>query len=142
MRLSQDFYSMIPHRLGTTKEEVHKAVISNLQFLEEKQDLLQLMKDIIEVRPSSLTLHVVLLTAHAHTTRADEQHAKQDVGHVGDRPHVQCAPVQHQAAGQVECPVPGDPGPLPPQEDRTVPLAAACRVLRVRWCVCCVCVCV
>lgn len=48
VRLSQDFYSMIPHRLGTTKEEVHKAVISNLQFLEEKQDLLQLMKDIIE----------------------------------------------------------------------------------------------
>jgi hypothetical protein len=50
MRLSQDFYSLIPHRLGTTKEEVHKAIINNLQFLEEKQDLLQLMKDIIEVQ--------------------------------------------------------------------------------------------
>lgn len=51
MKLSQDFYSLIPHRLGTSKEEVQKAIINNLQLLEQKQDLLQLMKDIIDVRP-------------------------------------------------------------------------------------------
>ena len=43
------FYSLIPHRLGKNKEEVAKNVSNNLKLLEEKQTLLQLMKDIITV---------------------------------------------------------------------------------------------
>ncbi|KAL6055237.1 Poly(ADP-ribose) polymerase catalytic domain protein [Balamuthia mandrillaris] len=48
-KLSQEFYSMIPHRLGTNKAEIRRAILSSPQLIEEKQNLLQLMRDIISV---------------------------------------------------------------------------------------------
>ncbi len=50
LKLSSQFYSLIPHRLGTKKTEVQKALINSRELFEEKQNLLQLMKDIIKVQ--------------------------------------------------------------------------------------------
>ena len=50
LKLSSQFYSLIPHRLGTKKTDVQKALINSTDLFEEKQNLLQLMKDIIKVQ--------------------------------------------------------------------------------------------
>lgn len=50
LKLSSHFYSLIPHRLGTKKTDVQKALINSTELFEEKQNLLQLMKDIIKVQ--------------------------------------------------------------------------------------------
>ena len=48
-RLSGEFYSAIPHRLGRTRDDVASAVISSLPSFEEKQETLQLMRDMLQV---------------------------------------------------------------------------------------------
>ncbi len=50
-KLSNSFYSVIPHRIGKSQEELSSAVIDSLDVLQEKQELVQLMKDIAKVRP-------------------------------------------------------------------------------------------
>ncbi len=52
-RLSQEFYSLIPHQLGKDKAQVRKAIIDNMDLFVEKQNLLQLMQDIIHVHLSA-----------------------------------------------------------------------------------------
>lgn len=47
--LSGDFYTMIPHRIGRTREAIAAAVINNMAAFQQKQDTLQLMKDMLEV---------------------------------------------------------------------------------------------
>lgn len=47
--LSGDFYSAIPHRIGRTREAVEAAVINTDAAFEEKEETLQLMRDMLQV---------------------------------------------------------------------------------------------
>ena len=47
--LSGDFYTAIPHRLGRSRAAVAAAVINTLEDFEQKQETLQLMKDMLQV---------------------------------------------------------------------------------------------
>jgi poly [ADP-ribose] polymerase len=49
LRLSGEFYTAIPHRIGRTRSAVEAAVISTLEAFEQKQTTLQLMKDMLQV---------------------------------------------------------------------------------------------
>ena len=49
VRLSGEFYTAIPHRIGRTRSAVQTAVIDSLQLFEQKQETLQLMKDMLSV---------------------------------------------------------------------------------------------
>ena len=51
-RLSGEFFTIIPHRIGRSKSDVHQNVIDSAGVLESKQELLQLMKDMLEVTSS------------------------------------------------------------------------------------------
>jgi predicted DNA-binding WGR domain protein len=48
-RLSGEFYSAIPHRIGRTRAAIADAVIDTLAEFEQKQETLQLMKDMLKV---------------------------------------------------------------------------------------------
>jgi poly [ADP-ribose] polymerase len=48
-RLSGDFYTAIPHRIGRTRAAVATAVIDKLELFEQKQETLQLMKDMLQI---------------------------------------------------------------------------------------------
>ncbi len=48
-RLSGEFYTAIPHRIGRTRAAIASAVISNLEAIEQKQSTLQLMRDMLQV---------------------------------------------------------------------------------------------
>ena len=48
-RLSGEFYTAIPHRIGRTRAAVASAVIDTLEAFEQKQQTLQLMKDMLQV---------------------------------------------------------------------------------------------
>lgn len=48
-RLSGEFYTAIPHRIGRTRAAVAGAVIESLEAFEQKQETLQLMKDMLSV---------------------------------------------------------------------------------------------
>lgn len=45
--LSNDFYTKIPHQLG--RREIQSSVINNVELLKQKRELLQLMKDMLNV---------------------------------------------------------------------------------------------
>ncbi|MBI5513778.1 MAG: WGR domain-containing protein [Deltaproteobacteria bacterium] len=47
--LSSDFYTMIPHRIGRSRAMVDAAVIDTLEEFHQKQETLQLMKDMLQV---------------------------------------------------------------------------------------------
>jgi predicted DNA-binding WGR domain protein len=47
--LSSEFYQAVPHKIGRTKESIAAAIIKTLQTVEEKQELLQLMRDMLVV---------------------------------------------------------------------------------------------
>lgn len=47
--LSGDFFTVVPHRLGRTRAAVQAAVIDTLSEFEQKQETLQLMKDMLQV---------------------------------------------------------------------------------------------
>jgi poly [ADP-ribose] polymerase len=49
LRLSGEFYTAIPHRIGRTRAAVEGAVIHSLEAFEQKQQTLQLMKDMLQV---------------------------------------------------------------------------------------------
>lgn len=49
VRLSGEFYTVIPHRLGRTRTAVEEAVIDSMEDFEQKQETLQLMKDMLAV---------------------------------------------------------------------------------------------
>ncbi len=48
-QLSGDFYTAVPHRIGRTRAAITTAVIDNLAGIQQKQDTLQLMKDMLQV---------------------------------------------------------------------------------------------
>lgn len=48
-RLTGEFYTAIPHRIGRTRAAVDTAVIDSLTVFEQKQNILQLMKDMLQV---------------------------------------------------------------------------------------------
>lgn len=48
-QLSSEFYTVIPHRIGRTRAAVAEAVIDSMPDFEEKQETLQLMKDMLQV---------------------------------------------------------------------------------------------
>ncbi len=48
-QLSGDFYSAIPHRVGRTRAAMEAAVIDSMTEFQEKQETLQLMKDMLQV---------------------------------------------------------------------------------------------
>ena len=48
-RLTGEFYTAIPHRIGRTRAAVDTAVIDSLEVFEQKQNILQLMKDMLQV---------------------------------------------------------------------------------------------
>lgn len=48
-RLSGEFYTVVPHRIGRTREAIQAAVIDSLAAFEQKQETLQLMKDMLQV---------------------------------------------------------------------------------------------
>ncbi len=47
--LSGEFYTAIPHRIGRSRAAVATAVIDSLEAFQQKQELLQLMKDMLQV---------------------------------------------------------------------------------------------
>ncbi len=47
--LSGEFYTCIPHRIGRTREAIAEAVIDTPAEFEQKQETLQLMKDMLQV---------------------------------------------------------------------------------------------
>jgi poly [ADP-ribose] polymerase len=47
--LSGDFYTAIPHRIGRSRKAVNEAVIDTLEEFHQKQETLQLMKDMLQV---------------------------------------------------------------------------------------------
>jgi poly [ADP-ribose] polymerase len=53
LQLSSEFFSTIPHRLGRTKADLQAAVIREDKVVKEKQELLQLMKDMLEVNSNA-----------------------------------------------------------------------------------------
>jgi poly [ADP-ribose] polymerase len=48
-QLSGDFYTTIPHRIGRTREAIAQAVINSMEAFAQKQETLQLMKDMLQV---------------------------------------------------------------------------------------------
>ncbi len=47
--LSGEFYTLIPHRLGRTRDDIAAAVLNSVEHFSQKQETLQLMKDMLEV---------------------------------------------------------------------------------------------
>lgn len=48
-QLSGDFYTCIPHRIGRTRDAIQSALIDSPADFEQKQETLQLMKDMLQV---------------------------------------------------------------------------------------------
>jgi poly [ADP-ribose] polymerase len=48
-QLSGDFYTVVPHRIGRTREAIAQSVIDNMEAFAQKQEILQLMKDMLQV---------------------------------------------------------------------------------------------
>jgi poly [ADP-ribose] polymerase len=48
-RLTSDFYTAIPHRIGRTRAAIATSVIDSMEAFQQKQDTLQLMKDMLQV---------------------------------------------------------------------------------------------
>jgi poly [ADP-ribose] polymerase len=48
-RLSGEFYSAVPHRIGRSRTSAEAAVLNSLAAFEQKQQTLQLMKDMLQV---------------------------------------------------------------------------------------------
>lgn len=48
-RLSGEFYTVIPHRIGRSRSAVQEAVIDTFEEFQAKQETLQLMKDMLKV---------------------------------------------------------------------------------------------
>lgn len=49
VEITGEFYTVIPHKLGRSKEAAQEAVINSVEKLTSKQDILQLMRDMLNV---------------------------------------------------------------------------------------------
>jgi hypothetical protein len=56
-RLSGEFYTCIPHRIGRTRAAITEAIIDSMQDFEQKQETLQLMKDMLSVNGDASVLY-------------------------------------------------------------------------------------
>ena len=56
-RLSGEFYTCIPHRIGRTRAAIEQAVIATMADFEQKQETLQLMKDMLSVNGDASVLY-------------------------------------------------------------------------------------
>lgn len=56
-RLSGEFYTCIPHRIGRTRSAVDAAVIDTMDEFQQKQETLQLMKDMLSVNGDQSVLY-------------------------------------------------------------------------------------
>ncbi len=54
--LTGEFYTLIPHRIGRTREAIQNSIIDNLDAFTQKQDTLQLMRDMLSVNGDSQVL--------------------------------------------------------------------------------------
>eukprot|EP01120_Amphizonella_sp_Union-15-10_P004964 TRINITY_DN15714_c0_g1_i1.p1 TRINITY_DN15714_c0_g1~~TRINITY_DN15714_c0_g1_i1.p1 ORF type:complete len:470 (+),score=71.49 TRINITY_DN15714_c0_g1_i1:271-1680(+) len=54
-KLSGKFFSLIPHRLGVTRQQIQSSIISDHKIFEEKKNLIQIMKDIIMLPKDNYT---------------------------------------------------------------------------------------
>ena len=68
-RLSGEFYTAIPHRIGRTRAAVEEAVIDSLSDFEQKQETLQLMKDMLAVSGDSAVLYDAKIDAQYEALR-------------------------------------------------------------------------
>jgi poly [ADP-ribose] polymerase len=57
VRLSGEFFTTIPHRIGRTRAAVNEAVIDSLAQFHQKQETLQLMKDMLQVNGEDALLY-------------------------------------------------------------------------------------
>ncbi len=71
MQLSGDFYTVIPHRIGRTRAAVEAAVIDSLEAFEQKQETLQLMKDMLQVNGEGNVLYYSQAQAQYEALRCD-----------------------------------------------------------------------
>jgi hypothetical protein len=69
---SLQFYTLIPHRLGRSKAEMAAAIIDTIEKLEEKQELLQLMKDVLKVQRQAwgFALNAVIASILSNSQRS------------------------------------------------------------------------
>ena len=65
-RLSGEFYTCIPHRIGRTRSAITEAIIDSMADFEAKQETLQLMKDMLSVNGDASVLY---------DSRIDDQYA-------------------------------------------------------------------
>lgn len=56
MQLSGDFYTLIPHKFGRSKDAAIDAIINSKVKIDQKQDTLQLMRDMLNVNGSTNVL--------------------------------------------------------------------------------------
>ena len=49
---SGEFYTVVPHRLGRTRKAIEAAIIDSMAAFQQKQETLQLMKDMLKVNDS------------------------------------------------------------------------------------------
>jgi len=55
-QLSSDFYTAIPHRIGRSRTAIEAAIINTMPAFQQKQETLQLMKDMLEVNGDNAVL--------------------------------------------------------------------------------------
>jgi poly [ADP-ribose] polymerase len=55
-KLSGEFYTAIPHRIGRTRAAIEQSVIASMEAFEQKQETLQLMKDMLNVNGDTSVL--------------------------------------------------------------------------------------
>jgi hypothetical protein len=70
-QLSGEFYTVIPHRIGRTRVAVAAAVIDSLEAFEQKQETLQLMKDMLQVNGEGNVLYHSQTHAQYQALRCD-----------------------------------------------------------------------
>lgn len=70
-RLSGEFYTCIPHRIGRTRAAIEQAVIASMEAFEQKQETLQLMKDMLNVNGDASVLFDSKVDAQYDALRCD-----------------------------------------------------------------------
>jgi poly [ADP-ribose] polymerase 2/3/4 len=70
-RLSGEFYTCIPHRIGRTRTAINQAVIDSMEDFQQKQETLQLMKDMLSVNGDHSVLYDSKVDAQYEALRCD-----------------------------------------------------------------------
>ena len=86
--LPLQFYTLIPHRLGRSKAEMAAAVIDTIEKLEEKQELLQLMKDVLKVQHQAFAIKGYPRSKHSSSSSSSSDATCAGYGPCAIRPRV------------------------------------------------------